>query len=75
RQSRYGRSQQNLENRTDRLIARISDKTPSEARIAGSDGIFNVPISNRQGQHGFDTPKQVLPINGFRLRPIGQNAV
>lgn len=70
-----GRSQQNLENRTDRLIARISDKTPSEARIAGSDGIFNVPISNRQGQHGFDTPKQVLPINGFRLRPIGQNAV
>ncbi|EMU3234202.1 hypothetical protein L4470_001384 [Neisseria gonorrhoeae] len=55
---------------------------PSEARIAGSDGIFNVLISNRQGQHGFDTPKQVLPTNGlvlptngFRLRPIGQNAV
>ncbi|EMP3044134.1 MULTISPECIES: hypothetical protein [Neisseria] len=48
---------------------------PSEARIAGSDSIFNVPISNRQGQHGFDTPKRVLPINGFRLRPIGQNAV
>lgn len=42
RQSRYGRSQQNPESRTDRLIARISDKMPSEARIAGSDGIFMV---------------------------------
>ncbi|WP_167435419.1 hypothetical protein [Neisseria bergeri] len=48
---------------------------PSEPHIAGSDGIFNVPISNRQGQHGFDTQKQVLPINGLRLRPVGQNAV
>nr|CBA03333.1 hypothetical protein predicted by Glimmer/Critica [Neisseria meningitidis alpha153] len=28
-----------------------------------------------RGQRGFDTQKQVLPINGFRLRPIGQNAV
>nr|CBA03330.1 hypothetical protein predicted by Glimmer/Critica [Neisseria meningitidis alpha153] len=26
---------------------------PSEARIAGSDGIFNVPISNRQGPTRF----------------------